>query len=127
MLEKYPFPSEMPKVFIDNDGVVNVIFGTIIITPAHIIHGAAIQKQTFPDQKLPVMIVGEIAKNIKGEIAQIGSSESVASVTERLAIVTERKITQVLGKLFIEAQENPYETKLFSTQKEAKMWLTSTS
>jgi len=124
-MENYPQPNEMPKVFLDDDGIINVIFGTIIVTPAHIVFGAAMQSQAFPDQKMPVMIVGEIAHDIRGEIAAVGATKSVVDVTSRLAIVTEEKISKVLGEVFIKSQNNPYPTELFSSRHEAIEWLNS--
>ncbi|MDG1708616.1 MAG: hypothetical protein P8H03_07625 [Emcibacteraceae bacterium] len=124
-MEDYPLPKEMPKVYLDDDGIINVIFGTIIVTPAHIVHGATIQSHAFRDQKMPVLIVGEIAHDIKGEIAAIGSTKCVVDVTARLAIVTEEKISKVMGEVFMKSQKNPYPTQLFSSRAEAIDWLNS--
>ncbi|MDG1437577.1 MAG: hypothetical protein P8P98_01275 [Emcibacteraceae bacterium] len=125
LIEGYPKPKEMPKVLLDDNGIINVIFGTIIVTPAHIIHGASKQTQTFPNQKMPVMLIGEIAQDVEGEIAAIGATKEVADVTSHLAIVTEEKVTRVLGGVFMNAQKNPYPTKLFSSRDEAIEWLLS--
>lgn len=123
MIKDYPHPSEMPEIFIDDNGIVNVLFGTLLITAAHVVHGVAIQRKLAPGKKLPVMIVGEAALDVQGGISKVGGSEWVAGATSALAIVTQSKIARVLGNVFIGLQRNSYPTRLFEYEEEARAWL----
>lgn len=119
----YDYPSEMPKIFIDEDGIVNVIFGTILITANHVVHGVEIHRKLAPNKKSPVLIVGEAAINLKNDISKVGSRTETAEVTSALALVTKSKISKVMGNFFISLQSNPYPTKLFDNVDNAKTWL----
>ncbi|PHS79715.1 MAG: hypothetical protein COB59_00025 [Rhodospirillaceae bacterium] len=105
MLKDYPYPSEMPEIFIDDNGIVNVIFGTLMVTAAHVAHTVAVQRKLAPGKKLPIMIVGEAALDVHGAISKVGNTEWVTEVTTALAVVTQSKISRVMGKVFISLQK----------------------
>lgn len=123
MLKDYPHPSEMPEIFLDDDGIVNVLFGTLMMTAAHVVHSVAVHRKLVPGKKLPVMLVGEAALDVQGEVSKVGSSEWVTDATSALAIVTQSKIARVLGNVFIGLQKNSYPTKLFDNEEDARIWL----
>ena len=123
MNEEYPYPKELPEMFIDDDGVLNVLFGTILITANHIYHCVGKQRKMAPDQKLLVMIVGEAGTKIDSEIKKVSSSKWVADVSLAVALVTEKKVGWVMGTTFMALNNNPYPTKLFNNTEDAKAWL----
>lgn len=123
MLKDYPYPSEMPKVFIDDDGIVNILFGSLMMTADHVVHSVAIHRKLAPDRKSPVMIVGEAAIGVRGLISKVGNSDWIVEVTSAVAIVTQTKVGRVLGNVFIGLQKNSYPTKLFDTKEDARAWL----
>lgn len=123
MPRNYNYPSEMPKIFIDDDGIVNVIFGTILITANHVVHGVEVHRKLAPNKKSPVLIIGEAAKNLKNDISKVGSRPETVEVTSALALVTKGKISKVMGNFFISLQSNPYPTKLFDNVDDARAWL----
>ena len=123
MNDEHPYPKEMPEMFIDEDGVFNVQFGTILITASHIYHCVAEQRKMAPDQKLLVLIVGEAGTQIKSEIRHVSSSKWVADVSLAVALVTNRKVGWVMGTAFMALHNNPYPTKLFNNIEDARDWL----
>lgn len=124
ILDKYSRPNEMAEVF-DDDGIIIVDFGTSIITAAHIVYAVKKHRIINSKYKMPVIVIGEIASDIQGEITEIGKTEWVSGVTSALAIITKIKITEILANIFMKFQKNPYPTKLFSNEKDAKIWLES--
>lgn len=123
MHNKYPRPKELPKVFLDNDGIVNVIYDHIVITSGHIVHSVAEHRKHWPTQKKPVLISGKAAQTDLTEIISVGASSWVSEVTSAMALVTQSKLGNVLGNLFLGLNKNPYPTKLFKDEKSARKWL----
>ena len=123
MPEEYEYPKEMPKIFIDDDEIVNIQFGDILITANHIVHGVEIHRKLMPSKKLPVMIIGEAAIGLKGELTKIGARPRTVEITSALAVVTQSKVSVVMGNIFISLQNNPYPTKLFHNEDDARAWL----
>lgn len=123
MPQNYNYPSEMPKIFIDDDEIVNIEFGTILITANHIVHGIEVHRELAPNKKSPVMIMGEAAVDLKNDISAIGSRPETVEITSALALVTKSKIAKVMGNIFINLQSNPYPTKLFDNTDDARAWL----
>ncbi len=123
MSKIYDYPSEMPKISIDNDGIIKIDFGSILITPSHIIHGVEIHRKLAPNKKSPVLMLGEAALNLSGEISKVGAREETVSITSAFAMVTQSKISKVMGNIFISLQSNPYPTKLFDNEEDARAWL----
>lgn len=123
VLEGYERPTEMPEITIDDDGIVHAEFGTIPMTAAHIVYSVQMQHELSDLGKWPVMVTGEVAENVSGDISKVGQLPWVADATTALAVVTEKKITRILGNVFIKIQKNPYPTKLFDTREEALLWL----
>ncbi|MCC3859647.1 hypothetical protein [Pseudemcibacter aquimaris] len=123
MLEGYEQPDEMPSINVDEQGIVHADFGTIPITAAHIVYCVQKQKEISDLGRWPVMLTGEVAHNIDGDVSRIGSTPWVADATSALAIITEKKITRILANFFMKIQKNPYPTKLFDSREEAYEWL----
>lgn len=123
MIDEYDYPREMPRIRVDDDGIVNVWFGNLQITPAHVVHGVDIQRKLCGVRKMPVMIAGEVAPNIQGDITRVGGSDWVVDVTAALALVTKHKIARVLANIFMAIQSNPYPTKVFDCEEDAREWL----
>lgn len=123
MIDEYERPKEMPVIHVDDDGIVNVLFGNIPITPAHVVHGVHVQRQICSVRKMPVMIVGERAPDIQEDITRVGPSDWVVEVTSALAIVTDSKIARVMANIFMAIHSNPYPTKVFDSEGQARAWL----
>ncbi|MCK5424623.1 MAG: hypothetical protein KAI89_04560 [Emcibacter sp.] len=123
MLTKYSHPPEMPKIVIDDDGILNVHFGTIMVTVEHVVYRADIQRKLAPGRKLPVMVVGEAAVSVRVKIAEMCRSKWVADVTSAMAVVSPTKVGRVLGNIFMSIHKNPYPTKLFDNEEDALAWL----
>lgn len=121
----YDYPQEMPKVFIDDDGIVNIQFGSILITANHIVHCVESHRKLAPNKKSPVMIMGEAAMNLRNDISTVGARPETIELTSALALVTISKVAKVMGNLFISLQSNPYPTKLFDNVDDARTWLKS--
>lgn len=117
------YPPEMPDISLDNDGIIKIDFGSILITPSHIVHGVEIHRKLAPNKKSPVLILGEAALNLSGDLSKVGAREETVIITSALALVTKSKISKVMGNMFINLQNNPYPTKLFDNEKDARAWL----
>lgn len=123
MPENYNYTAEMPEISIENNGIIKIDFGTILITPNHIIHSVEIHRKLAPNKKSPVLMIGEAALNLSGEISKVGAREETVNITSALALVTKSKIAKVLGNIFINLHQNPYPTKLFENENDARAWL----
>lgn len=123
MPENYVYPSEMPDISIDNDGIITIDFGSILITPSHVVHGVEVHRKLAPNKKSPVLIIGEAALNLSGEISKVGAREETVGITSAVALVTQSKISKVMGNIFMTLQNNPYPTKLFDNEEDARAWL----
>lgn len=122
-IDDYERPVEMPKIFIDEDRIVNILFGTLLITTAHIVHGIEDHRKLAPNFKSPVMIIGEATDNLKNEMIKIGARPETIEITSALALVTQSKIAKIMGNIFISLANNPYPTKLFDHEEDARAWL----
>lgn len=123
MPENYDYPPEMPDISIDDDGIIKIDFGSILITANHVIHGVEIHRKLAPNKKSPVLMIGEAALTLSGDISKVGAREETVSITSALALVTQSKISKVMGNIFITLQNNPYPTKLFDNVEDATEWL----
>ncbi|MCC3860959.1 hypothetical protein [Pseudemcibacter aquimaris] len=124
MINEYEYPAEMPEIHID-DNIAIIDFGTTIITPAHLVHCSAQRRKLRPGEKMPVMLIGEFATDIFGEISNLGSNPWIVEVTKAVALVATANIGSVIGEIYMKLQNNPYPTKLFNERSEAKEWLLS--
>jgi hypothetical protein len=123
VINEYEYPAEMPERFIDDDDVVIIDFGNTIITSAHLVYACAERRKAQPNKKMPIILIGEFATDIFGDIANIGSNPWVAEVTSSLAIVATADIGKVIGKIYMKLQNNPYPTQLFDDKVKAKEWI----
>ncbi|NOZ67226.1 MAG: hypothetical protein GXP00_12180 [Alphaproteobacteria bacterium] len=123
MIEGYEYPSEMPDIFIDDDGIVNVLFGTIMMTSEHVIYSAGVVRKLRPGQKMPILNICEAALNVEKSLSEVGQLDWVSETVSALAIVTDTKIGRILGNIFMRLQKNPYPTKLFNSEAAARKWL----
>ncbi len=123
MIEDYEYPAEMPEIFIDDDGIVNVLFGTIMMTSEHVIYSADVVRKLSPGQKMPILNICEAALNVEKSLSKVGQLDWVSETVSALAIVTDTKIGRVLGNIFMRFQKNPYPTKLFNSEAAARKWL----
>jgi hypothetical protein len=123
LIENYDRPVEMPEVFVDDNGIINVDYGSDIVTTAHVVWAVNEHRKIDQTKKMPVMIFVEMATNVEGDMSEIGQTDWVNGVTAALAIVTTTKIANVIGNIFIKFQKNPYPTKLFHDQNTARRWL----
>lgn len=123
MINEFDYPAEMPEIFIDDDGIVIIDFGTIIITPAHLVHSSAERRKITDNKNTSVLLIGEFATDIFGEISNIGSNPWISESLDALAIVASANIGKVIGEIYMKLQNNPFPTELFENRKDAKKWL----
>ena len=123
MLEQYERPLEMPEIFVDDAGIATVNFDTIVITAEHIVYGAGVLRKLHPGQKFPIMVVGQVAQGVEDKLSKIGRTPWVADVTSALAVVAQARVGLILGNIFMKLQRNPYPTKIFTNEVDAKAWL----
>ncbi len=116
----------MPDMFIDEDGIFNIRYGTQLLTVNHMVHSLAEHRRLNSKGKMPIMVVTEAATNVDGEMIKVGKTDWFANVTVALAIVTRSKLANILRNVFMSLQSNPYPTKLFSDEAKARDWLLST-
>ena len=107
---------------LEADGIFRVDFGTILVTPAHIMHSVAHQYNMEPTQR-PVMLIGEAATETRSGMVVAGSAPETVSVTTALALVTRGEVARILGNVYLTLTENPYPTKLFNEEDSARQWL----
>ena len=120
--ERFPVPRELPDMVINGELLV-ADFGTSCITTAHIVHCVDWQRRKRPGEALRILMIGETATNVKGEIASVGANPFVSEVTHALAMVSRSKIGQILGNIYIGISRNPYPTRLFTDEQAARRWL----
>lgn len=123
MIEDYSYPTEMPDIFVDDDGIVNILFGSLQITVEHMVHSVTVHRRLVPNKKSLVLLVGEAAISVQGQLSMVGSSDWFSEVTTAVAIVTQTKLGRILGNIFMNIHKNPYPTKIFNDEESAKAWL----
>jgi len=109
-------------MMLEADGIFRVDFGTILVTPSHIMHAVVVQDKMAPGRR-PVLTIGEAATKARSGMVTVGAAQETISVTLALAIVTRGKAARIIGNVFMAFTKNPYPTKLFSDEDDARNWL----
>ncbi len=116
--------SERPKVILDED-IIFIDFWHLLISKQTILDSIKQHKKLAPNVLSNVIIQGEAAIDLNGEVRRISSSEKVTSITKAIALVPISKIGFITAKIYMGIMTNPYPTKVFSSYEDAKVWLKS--
>ena len=107
----------------DQDGIVMVDYGTMMITLELLKEALDQHRELAPMKKSKVLAIGEAGAKIDTELAKFGATDEVIALTSAVAIVPRTKVGWAMGKLFLTLQKNPYPTRIFNSVDAARGWL----
>jgi len=105
------------------DGIVVIDYGTDLITVDRVKEAFRRHLKLGRQGPEPVLVFGQASAGIKEEMIKFTASREVVEITSAVALVSESKITAVLGNLFIKFNRNPYPTRMFYNETDARKWL----
>jgi hypothetical protein len=114
---------ESPRTILDQDGIVIVDYGTMMITLELLKEALDQHRELAPMKKSKVLAIGEAGAKIDTELAKFGATDEVIALTSAVAIVPRTKVGWAMGKLFLTLQKNPYPTRIFNSVDAARGWL----
>ncbi len=114
---------ESPNTILDEDGIIMVDYGTMMITLDLLKEALEQHRKLAPLKKSKVLAIGEAGAKIDTELAKYGATDEVVALTSAVAIVPRTRIGRAMARLFLTLQKNPYPTRSFNSVEEARSWL----
>ena len=114
----------MPEVHIADDGIVRIdyrAFDRVTLDVAK----KAYEKQRAMSQgeQRPVLILGQNVLAVEDGVADFINGDKVQSVTKAAAVLTKSFMEEMLGNMYLLANNPPFPTRLFTSESGAKRWL----
>ena len=114
--------SEKVRVYLEDD-IVLIDFGQELITADTMVEAIKQHENLTGIVKCKVIIIGQGALDLEGQVKEISASEKVVNLSKAVAIVPTTKLGYVLAALFMKIMKNPYPTEVFKDIHSAKNWL----
>ncbi len=116
---------ESPSVTLDQDGIIMVDYGNLLVTAETLRDGLLRHRALAPGKKSKVLIQMESSTKLDTEVTEFGTSAEVIALTTAVALIPHSKIGRILTNLYLKINRNPYPTRAFDTVQSGKAWLLS--
>lgn len=112
-------------VWLGEDGLINVDFGTELVTAENILWSIKQHRDLAPVGKTGVLVSAQSSTRVDSDIVKVTTSVEAENQVKGMAIVPTATIGWVMTKLYLKFVKASYPTKAFNNSKDARDWLLS--
>jgi len=112
-------------IWLDSDGLINIDFGTELVTTENVKWAMKQHRELAPHGKSGVLLTAQSSTRVDSGIREATTNDQAKAQVRGLALLPTATIGWVMAKLYLKMVKTPYPTRVFRSREEARDWLLS--